>query len=81
MTTQRVKPWLTAAEASVIYKRSRRTIRLWVHDSQQPDVNPMLRIRVEVIDGVRRYSSEDLGRVARFKDAYRDAPTFGRRSA
>lgn len=73
---KRMKPWLTTAEAAVAFHRSKRTIRLWIHNSQQPDVNPLLCIRVQTVGRERRYSSEDLDRVARFKDAYRDAGDF-----
>lgn len=75
-----MKLWLTYAEAALLFDRSRRTLRLWVQESRNPDVNPMLRIRTDRDDAGRFVMSrEDLDRVRRFKDAYRDTPTFGRR--
>ncbi|MGN7977421.1 hypothetical protein ACTJJ4_07585 [Microbacterium sp. 22195] len=75
--SQRMKPWLTTAEASALFDRSKRTIRLWVHDGRDAK-NPLLRIRTETAGRRTVLNSEDLRRVADFKDAYLDAPTFGR---
>ncbi|HWU31046.1 MAG TPA: helix-turn-helix domain-containing protein [Microbacterium sp.] len=72
-----MKPWLTTAEAAALFGRSKRTIRLWVHDGRNPK-NPTLRIRTETTGRRTLLNSEDLRRVAGFKDAYLDAPTFGR---
>lgn len=75
-----MKLWLTYAEAAFNFGRSKRTLRLWVQESRDPHVNPMLRIRTTRDDQGRFVMSrEDLDRVRAFKDAYRDTPTFGRR--
>ncbi|MBW1639250.1 hypothetical protein G3H63_09220 [Microbacterium resistens] len=76
--TVRMKEWLTTAEAAVAFGRSKRTIRLWAHDGRQP-ANPTLRIRTQADGRSSLLNAEDLRRVARFKDAYLQAPTFGRR--
>lgn len=73
-----MKPWLTYSEAALVLQRSKRTIRLWVHDGRRSDANPMLRIQVELEGRITLLRTEDLSRVAAFKDRYRDAPTFGR---
>ena len=75
-----MKPWITVSEATVIDPervRSKRTIRLWVQEGRNPE-NPTLRIRTKREGQVKLLSSEDVARVARFKTAYLDAPTFGR---
>lgn len=73
-----MKPWLTYSEAALVLQRSKRTVRLWVQDGRRTDANPALRIRVEMEGRTTLLSSEDLSRVAVFKDQYREAPTFGR---
>lgn len=74
-----MKLWLTYAEAALTFGRAKRTLRLWVKESRDPDVNPMLRIRTtRDKEGRFLMNREDLDRVRAFKDAYRDTPTFGR---
>lgn len=72
-----MKPWLTYAEAAIALGRSKRTIRLWIHDGHNND-NPTLRIREQRTAGQVTLNTEDLHRVKAFKDSYRNAPTFGR---
>jgi hypothetical protein len=72
-----VKPWLTHAEAAFAFGRSKRTIRLWIHDGRS-NSNPVLRIREERIGSQVALNAEDLRRVCAFKDTHREAPTFGR---
>jgi hypothetical protein len=72
-----MKPWLTTAEAALAFGRSKRTIRLWVHDGRDAD-NPLLRIRTEPAGRAVLLNSEDLRRVSEFKNSYLDAPTIGR---
>ena len=83
MSEPRMKPWLTATEATAINPdriRSKRTIRLWVQEGRDPE-NPTLHIRTKVERGTRLLCAEDVRRVAAFKDAYLDTPTFGRKTA
>lgn len=64
---------ISYAEASIRLGRSKRTLRRWVAD---PENN----IRTQRgSDGTLRVNAADLYRVEARKNAYREAPTFGRR--
>ncbi len=67
-----MKPWLSYAEASMAFGRSKRTLRRWAAD-------PAMKIRTRTVDGEKRLHSGDVARVEAWKSAYIDAPTFGRK--
>lgn len=68
---------MTHREAAVEVGSSRRTIRRWVHEGRNNE-DPDLCIREKRVDRISLIRIDDVKRVKRIKDKYRDAPTFGR---
>lgn len=71
------RAWVTQGEAADEIRASKRTIRRWVKDGREAE-DPALCIREKKIDAMLLVHIEDVKRVKRIKDQYRDAPTFGR---
>lgn len=73
----RPRVWFTQREAAEHVGSSRRSIRRWVKDGRETE-DSALCIREQKIDAMVLVHIEDVKRVKRIKDQYRDAPTFGR---